>query len=339
MPGRPARRATSATLFTTVVPETGRDSPNADGSPMMTRCAVVGLALMLSASGTRAQDGTEPAKEESAAPQLRFTLSPRGEYAFESDLDDQDAEAAVGRAGLGSGLSYQATDRLTLILRLEVEASWYRFSGMREGGGDAEDLLEDAYSVGISPVVSYGIDDKWSVIGGVLIDFSGEADADVGDSGTYGGFGMVRYAFSDRLALSVGLGGKSRLEDDARVIPLLGVEWKITDRVTLSSEGPGLRLTASINDQWSAWVSGAWESREYRLEDDHAVFADGVARDERVPVRAGATWSPSRRVSVDAFVGVVLYQKYEFLDRDGNEALEDNTDPAPMIGLSAQFSF
>lgn len=301
----------------------------------------LGLAMaMMGACSAGAQEAAETTDAKaSERPRLRFELSPRAEYAFESDLDDQDAEAAVGRAGLGSRLSYQATDRLTLILRLEVEASWYRFSGMREGGGDADDLLEDAYTAGITPVVAYGIDDKWSVMGGALIEFGGEADADVGDSGTYGAFGMVRYAFSDRFALSLGLGGKSRLEDDARVIPLLGVEWKITDRVTLSSEGPGLRLTASINDQWAVWVSGAWESREYRLEDDHAVFADGVARDERVPVRAGATWSPSGRVSVDAFVGVVLYQNYEFLDRDGNEVLEDNTDPAPMIGLNARFSF
>ena len=47
------------------------------------------------------------------------------------------------------------------------------------------------------------VSERWSWFVGGILNFSGEPDADVSDSATYGGFGGARYKFSDKLAVLV----------------------------------------------------------------------------------------------------------------------------------------
>lgn len=289
-----------------------------------------------------ATESPEAQRRSEGGNPFRLTLTPRVEHTFEGDLDDADATASVTRAGASIGLLHPVSERLQLTLNLDGEYSWYSFDGSDPAvfsGGDLDDLLDDAVKINILPGFRYGINERWSAIGGAIVEFAGEPDADVGDSATFGGFGGARYAFSEKFALTVGAGVKSRLEDNAQVIPFIGLEWKISERFRLTSRGPGLNLAAKVSDTVAATIGFAYESRDYRLDDDHRYLPEGVARDTRFPIRVGIEWAPSNNISVDLYTGVVVWQEYEFLDRDGQERFETNTDPAPFVGVNVSFKF
>jgi hypothetical protein len=173
---------------------------------------------------------------------------------------------------------------------------------------------------------------------GGIIEFAGDPDADIGDTGTYGGYAGARYAVSESFGFSFGFAAKTRLEDDALVIPLVGIEWKVSDRVTLSTEGTTLRIASKLSDEWSVGLSAGWELREYRLDDEGPV-PDGVMSDSRIPIAVSFDWTPSPNVTLAISGGAVVWQEFEFRDSNGDDVSETNTDPAPFIGLSAQFRF
>lgn len=283
-----------------------------------------------------------PATATKAESPLKITLTPRAEYTFEADLDDADASGSITRVGGELFMLYALNPRTQLTLSVDGDYSWYDFSGSDPsvlGGASLKDLLDDAVKIDVLPGLRYGIDEHWTFIGGFIAEFAGEPDVDVGRAATFGGYAGARYAFSDRFALTLGGGLKSRLEDNPQFLPFIGLEWKISDRFRLASKGPGINLAVAVTDTVAVTAGVAYDSRDYRLDDDHPLFPEGVARDTRVPVRFGVEWAPSERFSLEGYTGVVVWQEYEFLDRDGIKRLEDNTDPAPFIGMNCSIKF
>lgn len=272
---------------------------------------------------------------------ITIEFRPRASYTFAADIDDTNGDVAIARAGLAFSVAFQPFERAQLSLGLDEEVSWYLFEDatpiIPSAPADG-DPFELALSTTFSPRLSVQHDQHWAWFVGGIIQFSGEPDADIGDSASYGGYAGARYSFSESFSLSLGFAAKSRLEDDAIVVPLIGVEWKINDRVTLASEGTFGTLNVKLNEEWSATFSGGWELRDYRLDDD-PVLPDGVVSDSRVPLGVAFEWRPSPNISLSLGGGVVVWQEFEFRDSDGDDVSETNTDPAPFIAFSALFRF
>jgi hypothetical protein len=278
--------------------------------------------------------------EDGDGKQPGFTLSftPRGEYTFGSDLRDSMGSVSVSRAGVGIDASGPLGDRARLSVGADFESSWYDFKDAGDLLPSGKEPIEDAFLLRVTPGISYFLSRQLAVVGGAIVEVAGAYGADLGDSVTYGGYGGVRYQASETFAVTAGVIVKTRLEDDAIVVPLLGLNWKIDEKLSLSSEGLGARLAAKVSPQWTVSVFGRWELREYRLEDDGAI-PDGIVRDTRVPVGAGVTWSPTERVSVTLSGGVVVYQRFQFDDRDGNGVANDRTRGAGFVGVRGEIRF
>lgn len=285
------------------------------------------------------QAATDPGPKEGGG--VSIELRARGSFTFSADIDDTDGDVQIGRAGFGVTLGFQPWERARLSLGVDQEVSWYLFDNatpiIPTSPADG-DPFELALSTTFSPRLSVQHDERWAWFVGGIIQVAGEPDADIGDSATFGGFAGARYAFSESFGLSFGFAAKTRLEDDAIVIPLIGLDWKINDRVTVATEGTFGTVTVKLADQWSAILSGGWELRDYRLDDD-AVLPDGVVSDSRVPIGLAFEWKPSPNTTVSVGGGVVVWQEFEFRDEDGDDVSETNTDPAPFIGVSATFRF
>ncbi|MGE3108576.1 MAG: DUF6268 family outer membrane beta-barrel protein [Phycisphaerales bacterium] len=294
--------------------------------------------LALQPEATGAAPPTADAPADPAPRAWTFEVRGAGSYTFAADIDDSPGDVRIARAGFGVGVGIPIGDRSTLTFDIDEEASWYLFDnagGLVPGSTDPVELV---LSTDLGLRFSSRINPEWSWFLGGLAEFAGEPDVDVGDAATFGGYGGVRYQVSERFAVSAGLGAKSRLEDDALVIPVLGVDWQITDRVSLKTEGTRVRLSAKLSETLAVSLAGGWELREFRLRDD-GPLPDGVFRDTRVPISISLDFRPSHAVRISVFGGVVVWQEFRFDDRSGDEVSETNTDPAPFIGISAAFSF
>lgn len=275
---------------------------------------------------------------ESPARSITFDLRAGGAYTFPADIDDSPGDVRIARASAGIGIAIPIGERSRLSFDIDEEVSWYLFddaSGLVPGSTDPFELV---LSTDLSARFFSQIDSHWSWFVGGLVSFSGEADVDIGDAATFGGFAGARYQFNDRFALSFGLGAKTRLEDDALVIPLIGIDWKVSDRVTLSTEGTKVRIAAELSKEMTVALTGGWELREFRLRDD-GPLPDGVVRDARIPIAVSLDWKPRSNIQISVFGGVVVWQEFQFDDSDGDELSETNTDPAPFVGLNAKFTF
>ncbi len=326
-------------------------------SPLLL-CPLLGITLLTPPS--KAQDGgasAEPPPPEKAvsvppvesptqlvprpSTAAAFTLDvrPRFEYSFQTSLDDAAADVSIARAGLMLDLAVPVNERLKFALNTDFEASWYEFDS-GPSAGLFDDPFNDVYRFRIAPGVFYAIDQQWGILGGGIVEVAGESGADVGDATTFGGYFGVRYAFSENFAMTGGVQGKTRIEDNALFLPIIGFEWKVSPRVTLSTSGPGagLRLNAAIDERWSVSLGASWEARDYRLADDSPI-PDGVARDERVPVILGVVFKPTEKITLSAYGGAIVWQELSLDNSSGTELAEDNTDPAMFIGFTASFRF
>jgi hypothetical protein len=328
-PSRPVRPVSAALAVALALPALAAfDAPGAGNEP--------GTPAV---SAPDRRDATRPTRTEPLE-QRSFSLSfrPRAEHTFDADLRDSNGSVAVSRAGATLGLAVPLGERTRLLINTDAEFSRYDFSDASDLLPSGRDPLDDAWMVRLSPGVVVGLDETWSITGGAIVEIAAESGADVSDAITYGGFFGARYRWSPTLTTTFGAIAKSRLEDDVIVVPLLGVEWQITDRVVLLNEGLGLKLRADLSEQWRAGVFARFELRDYRLADDGAL-PDGVLRDQRVPLGLSIEWRPSPSVQVELSGGAVVYQKYTFDDSNGNKVESDRTRPAPFIGLTATFAF
>lgn len=318
----------SLSLATAAEPPGAAAEPEADGA-----------TIPHVVSATQPAPAPTPAAEPAFDPdRFYFTVHGIGEATFRTNLDDNPGDVAVYRTGAGLGLTGPLRERLRLSVNLDSEFSWYDFQGAAGLVPGADDPISDAYRLTLRPqlVVIESENLTWFV--GGIVQSSGEPGADFGDTITGGGFGGVRCRLRDGLALSIGVGATSRLEDSALIVPLIGVEWKLSDTVTLASEGLGASLNARLNEDWWFTARGGWEFREYRLDSD-GPLPDGAFTDTRVPVGVGFSYRPSQAVSIDLLGGAVVWQEFTVHDADGHKLTELNADPTGFIRLTARITF
>jgi hypothetical protein len=268
---------------------------------------------------------------------VSFTL--KGSHAFSADLDGTPGEFAVSRLGADLGLLIPVSEKARLAVGLDWTQSLYDFKDATGFAPGFSEPWSDTFDVGLSAIYSRPLEGAWGMFIGALANSSGEEGADFSDTLTYGGLGGVSYQFSETFTASIGVLAQSRLEDSAMVIPIPGIDWKISEEWRLSSMNkPGLSLFYSPSKEWTFSLGATYEGREFRLNDRDAA-PEGVGRDRGVPVLLGAEWSPSRRITVGGFVGAYVYRKLRLEDNGGNELSEFEVDPAPTAGLNIKFAF
>lgn len=273
----------------------------------------------------------------------RWTLSigGRAQHAFRADLDDSAGEVGVTRAGADVALLIPVGEKLRISAGLDFEASFYDWDSPDNvvPGSGSRDPWDEVYSVTLSLSATYLLNDNWSIFGGGFVNSSGESGADFSDTITGGGFIGIGYSFSPELTIQGGIGVRSRLEDDERFFPVIGVQWKISEQFSLRTEGPGLRITYAASDEWSFYLRGAYEDREFRLADDNRTVPDGVVRDQSVPIGLGVEWHAVEGLSIGLEAGAIVWQEYDIQSRSGRTLNEIETDPAPYIGLRIDYRF
>jgi len=272
-----------------------------------------------------------------------FKADGGGVHQSEVDFSDATGGFSVDRWFVSAGVDYVWSLRDSIGISVGGGRSSYEFADLTGlGGGDPWNKIEDGR---VSVTWRFGFGEKGSVFLIPTARFNAEKGAGTGDSVTYGLYAAAAWWISESLTIGPGIGVFSRLEDGARVFPLLAIDWEINDRWNLStgrglaaSQGPGLTLGYELNESWSLGLSGRFEDVEFRL-DEKGQAAGGVGRDQSVPLVFMATLEPSSKFTMSVFAGIELNGTLEIKDSMGDDIEESSYDPAPLFGATFDVRF
>ncbi|WP_254045186.1 porin [Thiohalocapsa sp. ML1] len=240
-----------------------------------------------------------------------------------------------GRRGL--------TRDLRLGLAGGVGEQRYRFSG--EGDFSSLRPWEDVREARLSGSVFWAPTDRWNLFALPTLRWQAETGASLSDGQVGGLLAAASYRFNDRLSLGPGFGVFSGLEEDADLFPILAVDWRITDRLSLTTgrgfaatRGPGLALSWAANDRWSLSLTGRYEKERFRL-DDRGVAPGGVGQTTATPIYVAVTRKLGNLGSLSAVAGMRLNGSLRLEDSGGDLLERTDVDDAPFAGATFDLRF
>jgi hypothetical protein len=268
-----------------------------------------------------------------------------GGIALQSSADLKDGEGgfSVNRWFVSMGLNYAWNPRNSIGISAGGGNSNYDFDDLATIDGNVPwESIEDSR---ISITGRFGFGDTGSIILIPTARYNGETDSKTSDGRTYGLYAAAAWRVSETLTVGPGIGVFSRLEDSARIFPILVIDWDISERWNLStgrglaaSQGPGLTLSYSIARSWSLGLTGRYEIIEFRL-DENGPTPGGVGRDESIPMVVSAIWKPNPSVKLAVFAGMELNGTLKLKNALGELVDESSYDPALLFGASFGFHF
>jgi hypothetical protein len=148
---------------------------------------------------------------------------------------------------------------------------------------------------------------------------------------------MLSYKFSP--TLTVGLGGLylSRLNEDALVVPALGLDWQASEALKVTLYGLDLRAERTLSPEWSLYLRGEFDPDGALLERRPGSEVDSFT-DQGFRAAGGLKWTPIPSMSL-SLEGGVAFHEYSLRNDQAEELAKDRIKPAPFVGISARLSF
>ena len=208
--------------------------------------------------------------------------------------------------------------------------------------GDAADIgseFDDITTLSLMGIFADRTDEghSWFIGGGAIS--NSEQDADFGDSVDgiiTGGFG---YRVSNELEIGLGVVARTRLDDDALIVPFPQLKYSINEFWSINSEGAGLRINYKASEAVDYGVYGKFQSTTFRLDDSHAFASEGMATHRSFPLAFFAHYSPNDTIKLKGSVGAMIGGELEILDTAGNDVASQDIDPGIFGTLSVSISF
>lgn len=308
----------------------------------------VAAVLCLSAPVLHAQDTFEPSEATAPGPEtpeaeiaekasLKFSLEIFGEHAFERDLGDGGTVSST-REGVRFSFADRVGDRGRLTLNFSAEGVQYDFHDVPRLFNGVSGGESDFYALRFSPVYFHQINQQWGWLLGGALQLTGGKDALTEDALAGGLFVAGRKQFNENFGLALGVTVFTRLEDDPVIVPYIGIDWRINDRLTLTSNALGLELSAQLEEDLVLNVFGEFDTQEFRLDDDTSI-PDGVLQENWVDVGIGLDWTPKPEWTVGFETGIRVLDRFKTEESNGHEVSADTADPTWFIGASLTFRF
>lgn len=258
-------------------------------------------------------------------------------YQFDTDLDEGGSYNAK-RFTIQAGHGYSWDPRTNVSLALGYSYDGYSFS---QGTGIAAFTpWEDIHSLSLGVPMRKGFGEDWSAFLIPSVRSTGESGSSFDETITGGVLTGFAYRFGERLTLGPGIGIVSQLEDSATVFPVIIINWKITDNLSLETGrglgatlGPGLTLNYQASKQWNFAIGGRYETLRFRLDKDGAV-PNGVGEDKSFPLFASCSYSISPKTDVSLVGGIEFGGELVLEDSDGNRVKKESSDPGGFLGFT-----
>ena len=260
------------------------------------------------------------------------------EHMFNTSVDGG-GKFNITRLGINHDGTFTATEKLRITFSGSYNYYNYDFSGSQGFVG-----LRPWRNVNISNNsmrVSYAVTQKWGVFGMPIISYGAESGAPFWDSFTIGGLAGVSYRFGDKLI--IGLGGfvGSRLEQSVIGYPIGFVDWKITERLRLSTLasgarndfGPKAELSYDIGNGFKVATSVGYEFNRFRL-DKEGNFPRGIGDFKALPLVGRMSYDVNKYLTLNGYGGYLFLGSLEVENENGKRIRKEDYDPAPFLGAS-----
>jgi hypothetical protein len=271
---------------------------------------------------------TAPARRE-------VTLEAGGTLLPASALETNTGDVATERFGWSAGLVQELDGGSIVALRVANEASFYDFGASAPLIGNSTDPLNDVYETRLGATYYGPIGERLSYYHGLEFVVAGEPDAGIAESTTLGLTSGLAYRATENLEFTLGLFAFSRLEDDAVVMPYIGLEWHVTSAIALAAEGNRVALVAELTDALELELFARYGQRQFRLERAGGVD-EPVFRDEQIDLGATFAYALGEGAGLELGAGFTAWRELTFLD-DGATLSEVELDPEPFVSLGLTF--
>jgi len=303
---------------------------------------VIGLVGMLGFAGAvPAQTAEGDSGGTRGGPDLSFTVYAQGESSLEADVEGG-GELDVFRMQFGVTGKTELTRDLDLAVSVGYGLDLYDFSGTTRLGG--VEPWENIHTLSIAALLSLDMNDDWTVFGGPVVQFSREDNVGLDDSFIGGAVIGATYKVSSSLTVGGGIGVVSQIEDDARLFPVVVLEWEISDTLRLTSQTSGtagrsgIELVYDLGNDWETAIGGSYDFRRFRL-DDEGIAPDGVGEETRLPIRARLSYRAGDHFIIDLYAGITMSSELTLEDTDGVLLGQEDVDPAGLFGVTLTLRF
>ena len=283
-----------------------------------------------------------PAAADVTAPGWRLDLSGGAVKQFDASIDsggdfDMDRQFLRLSATRNIGKAWNAG------VSLGYAENRYAFTGSAGFGG--LDPWGKIRQLRLGVPVRYRADSQWSFVGIPSLRYSAESGARSSDGRQWGLLAAAAYRFSDRLTLGPGFGVFSEIEESTSFFPILFIDWKITDSLSLTtgrglaaSRGPGIALEWSPAGRWSLSLGARYEKTRFRL-DDTGTFPSAVGQDRSIPLALSARYAPSLDIELGLLGGMAFAGNLRLEDASGRLLGESDYAAAPFAGAFVRLRF
>jgi outer membrane receptor protein involved in Fe transport len=272
----------------------------------------------------------------------RWTLQAGAVYQAESSLDSG-GDLSAARFFVSGGGAKVLRDRWRLGVTLGYGEDNYDFSGSSGFGGlDPWDRVRE-FRAGVS--AQYFANDEWTLYAIPSVRFNAESGASFDDGINGGLLAGASYRVNDTLTIGPGFGVFTEIEDSTSFFPILLIDWKITDTLSLetgrgfaASRGPGLQLRWRYSPTWQFAIGGRYEKTRFRL-DDEGVAPGGVGQDKAIPLFALAEYAMGQDLKLGLIGGAEVGGELRLEDDAGKLIGRSDLSEAMFLGATFQASF
>lgn len=292
----------------------------------------------------RIQD--QPPVESSDADQFDIMASGFARFIFSANTDSAagGGDFTVQRIGTNVLMERPLFEDSKLSFNLGYEYDHYDFTGTNTFLAGTNDPFSDINYLSAGAAFLDRIDDEWTWgirVGG---EFFGESGVSFSDASTIIGTAFVRYQINPDLLVIGGVYGRTQIEDDALVLPFVGLDWTIDEQWSLTvgqsqtSRHPRLQLNYQLSPGITLGMGAEYQSDRFRLEND-GVQNGAVIEDSSIPIFFNLLLHPNDQLTLSVEAGVVAAQEFQIEDQFGRNARSFDSDAAAFAGLSLIWRF
>ena len=269
-----------------------------------------------------------------ASAQMSPVFSIGGEYLQSLDTDfNGDSDNAVNIQTASVDLQYVEPigRESSLIVGLSTGRTKYDF--------DQEMPWEKVNDAGVSVIYTHGLGGKWSLLGVGLARSSYSTEADIEDGFTWGAMLGAKYQKSETFSYTMGLAYVTRLEDSDLLLPIVGFEWQINEKLYLDGM-MGLSLKYDITGEGNSILEFGmdYSFEDFRLEKDAVDATQAAVQPEGFGCVLSYTQKFCDNLSLVFKVRGVAEQEYKTM-LDGHKVSSFKTDPTLFYGVGLNMAF